>query len=294
MMHGPALRFGWLPPELADRERWPRSVWTGIGALAIPLWATWPALAIAASAIPPFELLAIAFTAGWLVLDRLEGGERRPPGIVPALVCALGLLGANAFFILATASIPAAQANLISYLWPVMVVGLGGLLGLFRLGSRQLLAVGLGFAGAVVVIGGDIAGGSWLGVGLALLSGVAWAAWCVFRLWQGAAARGVLAPGCGISAVLCIGLHLALERMVVPEPTALIATIGIGVAPLALANFTWDQGLRRGDGKLLAVMAYATPLVSALILITIGMAMPSIELLLGALMIVAAGMLSRR
>src|SRR5258708_32798877 len=36
---------------------------------------------------------------------------------IPALACAIGLSGSNGFHILATHSIPAAQANLISYLW---------------------------------------------------------------------------------------------------------------------------------------------------------------------------------
>ena len=62
---------------------------------------------------------------------------------------------------------------------------------------------------------------------------------------------------------------------------------------MALANFAWDQGLRRGNSRLLAVMAYGTPVVSALILIAAGIATATPTLFIGALMIVGAGLVSR-
>ena len=293
-MQNNALWFGTSAP-LSGRRPLPPAVWTGIGALAIPLWATWPTLAVWASAIPAFELLTIAFAVGWLLLsvveERTEASGKA--GLLPALACALGLCGADAFFILATASIPVAEANLISYLWPVMVVTFGAALGLFRLGLRHLLGLGLGLAGAAVVIGGGTMAFAWSGVGLALLGGASWAAYCVFRLRQGPDATPVLTPGCGISAILCGVLHLLLERTVLPSWGALAAAIVVGVAPLALANLAWDRGLRRGDGRLLAVMAYATPLASALILIAVGLASPTPGLLAGAGMIIGAGLLCR-
>src|SRR5690348_17280773 len=97
--------------------------------------------------MPAFEVLTVAFVVGWLVLTRLEPKvdesvtQRRSlrRRYLPVFACTLGLCGSNAFFILAASRIPAAQANLISYLWPVMVVGSGGLLGIFRLQARQFL-----------------------------------------------------------------------------------------------------------------------------------------------------------
>ena len=298
-MPGQALQFrtSWFPFDA--RRPLPPAAWTWVGALAIPLWATWPTLAVWASAMPAFEILTIAFTVGWLVLGRLERGSRdlaqpitRSPRRISVLACTLGLCGSNAFFILATAAIAPAQASLISYLWPVMVVGSGGLLGMFRLRPRHLLGLGLGFAGAAVVLGGTITG-TWTGAGLALLSGASWAAYCLFRIREGAAAGNVLAPACSVSAILCLGLHLILEVTVLPTIPALLAATAVGIAPLALANLAWDHGMRRGDSQLLASMAYATPLVGAVLLILAGFATFSLSLLIGALMIVGAGMVSK-
>jgi len=66
----------------------------------------------------------------------------------------------------------------------------------------------------------------------------------------------------------------------------------LGIVPLAAGNRAWDQGFRRGDGQLLAVLAYATPLCSALLLALLGVEMFSCGLLTGAILVVLAGLLS--
>jgi drug/metabolite transporter (DMT)-like permease len=213
---------------------------------------------------------------------------------LPAIACAVGLSGSNAFHILATHYIPAAEANLISYLWPVEIVAAGAVLGLFSLRVRQIFGLVLGFAGAVILMAGGQLSLSGTGVGLALLSGLSWAAYCVFRLkWPFQPARNVLGTGCAISTALCAVLHFALEPTVAPSLGALGAAAAVGVAPLALGNFAWDEGFRRGDSQLLAVLAYATPLCSALLLGALGLASFTWGLLVGAVVIVTAGVLSR-
>ena len=56
---------------------------------------------------------------------------------------AVGLLVSDIFFVEALYYIPAAQANLILYLWPLMVVLLGALLGLLALRGRDLVSVAI-------------------------------------------------------------------------------------------------------------------------------------------------------
>jgi drug/metabolite transporter (DMT)-like permease len=287
-------------PTAKQRPLSPRT-WTCIGALAIPLWATWPSLAIRTLDIPPLESLAIMFLFGCLVLTRLR---RMDSGSVlesasakrswlPAIVFAIGVSGGDVAFILATHRIPAAQANLISYLWPVMIVVFGAVIGLFQLRMRQVIGLALGFAGAVILIWDGRVSMSMSGIGLALLSGACWAAYCLFRLTWRRPAGNVLARGCALSAALCASLHFFVEPTIVPSLRSFAATAVAGVIPLALGNFVWDEGFRRGDGQLLAVMAYATPLCSSLLLATLGAALLTWNLLAGAVVIVMAGVLSR-
>jgi drug/metabolite transporter (DMT)-like permease len=93
--------------------------------------------------------------------------------------------------------------------------------------------------------------------------------------------------------MICILLHVVLEPTVITRPGAFAATAVAGMIPLALGNYVWDEGFRRGDGHLLAVMAYATPLCSALLLASLGAALLTWNLLAGAVVIALAGFLSR-
>jgi len=292
-----SLSFG---SSLGLRRPLTPRIWTLIGGLSIPLWATWPALSLATRDMPPLECLTIAFLVGWCILSRLEG---RPPGSgaaaspasswIPAVAFALGISGSAGFFLWATRYIGAAQANLITYLWPAMIVAFGAILGIFRLRPRHVLGIALGFFGAAILIGVGPLRPSYPGIGFALLAGASWALYCVFRLiWKGETGR-LLTRGFGLSAILCATLHLLLEHSVVPGVASAAAAVLIGIAPTALANLAWDRGFRSGDSQLLAVAAYGTPLCSTLLLATLGLQPFTWQLLVGAIAIVAAGLLSR-
>lgn len=284
----------------------PKAIWTLVGAAAIPLWATWPLLAIlSAGTMPVFQFLAVIFAAGAVALFALRprgaAGEPRSERRsawrtrwLPASMVAVGLLASDIFFLEAIRFIPPAQASLIFYLWPLMVVLLGALLGLLALRGRGLASVTVGLCGAALVIGPGMDGVSWVGVGLAAAGGAAWAAFCVFRLWQGADAPDALVSGFTLSAAVSLLLHLGTETTVVPPASALFSAILVGIVPLGLGNLAWDHGIRRGDRVLLAVFAYATPLVSALMLVAAGFAEATAGLLVGGVLIVAGGIISAR
>jgi len=76
-MSSTTLCFGSLSPPSIKRRQLSPNTWTCVGALAIPLWATWPSLAIQTLDIPPFESLAIMFCFGWLVFNQLHRPDSR-------------------------------------------------------------------------------------------------------------------------------------------------------------------------------------------------------------------------
>lgn len=275
-------------------------VWTCIGGLAIPLWATWPALSLQTGSIPTFECITIVFTVAWLAMGCLQNSDTKTTSgssfwaaWIPAVAFALGETGAAVFFLLASHHIGAAEANLISYLWPGITVGLGATLGLFRLRLRHVAGIILGFVGAAVLIGFTQLSLSYVGIGLALLGALSWAGYCVFRLKWRAPTTRLLQRGFGLSAVLCAAIHFLLEPSALPSLGSGTAAVAIGIVPAALANWTWDEGFRKGDSQLLAVMAYATPLCSAALLAVFGLESFTWKLLVGATLIIIAGLLSR-
>lgn len=297
--------------KLPDAASWPpvspQAFWTLVGATAVPLWATWPLLAaLTTTAMPLFQYLAMIFAAGAAVLlalprsetkagpARRRGTHLRRSAWSAAMMVAVGLLVSDILFVLSLRHIPAAEANLILYLWPVMVVLLASALGLAALRPHHVAGVTLGLLGAALVIGGNVGGLSWVGAGLAAGGGLAWAVFVVFRAWQGEDAPGALPWGLALSAALSLVLHLLLEEWVTPSSAVLAGTLLVGAVPLALGNLAWDHGMRKGDRMLLATLAYATPLVSALLLIAAGLATPTLGLLGGAALIVAAGIIAAR
>src|SRR5882724_5028503 len=124
---------------------------------AIGLWSTLAAVAIRLRNVPPFLLVGVA-----LLLGALTGA----PGIrlhsfKPRLVL-LGVYGLFAYhfcLFLALRLAPPVEANLVNYLWPLLIVLLSPVIVPGRaLTPRQIGGALLGFAGAAVLItGGRIA-----------------------------------------------------------------------------------------------------------------------------------------
>jgi drug/metabolite transporter (DMT)-like permease len=295
-----AVFFAKFRSRPGQRRPWSPWIWTTLGGLAIPLWATWPALALHTHAIPALECLTIVFLVAWAAASPLERAvlpaESEPSTWrwwIPAAAFGFAEVGSAGFFLLAIRRVAAAEANLIVYLWPGIVVFLGAALGIFHLRFRHIAGIVLGFVGAATLIGVDELSASFVGIGLALLASLSWALYCVLRLkWRGATGP-LLTRGFGIAALLCAGLHFLLEPTVLPVLGGAAAAIAVGVVPTAIANVAWDEGFRQGDSQLLTVMAYGTPLCSALLLTALGVEPLTWRLAVGAIAIVVAGVMSR-
>jgi drug/metabolite transporter (DMT)-like permease len=66
---------------------------------------------------------------------------------------------------------------------------------------------------------------------------------------------------------------------------ALLAIVLIGIGPMGLANRLWDHGVRFGDGRVLSALAYLTPVLSTLLLVMLGLAELTTQLLVGGSLI---------
>jgi drug/metabolite transporter (DMT)-like permease len=132
----------------------PRTVGTLVGISAIPLWATWPLFAvISAESIPPLQFTTLIFAIASLTLLGLRPSAQRwryGTGMrsfgkfwLPIIMVAFGIFFSNLLFLLATGYMPAAQANLIVYTWPLMVVVLAAPFGLVALRRHHLASIAL-------------------------------------------------------------------------------------------------------------------------------------------------------
>ncbi|WP_121062842.1 DMT family transporter [Chachezhania antarctica] len=271
-----------------------RSRATAIGFIAVLLWALLALFTVGSAPVPPLLLNALCFAVGGaigLIWTAMDGGLRQLRA-VPLRIYAfgtIGLFGYHALYFSALRLAPAAEAGLIAYLWPLLIVLLSGLLPGERLRPGHLTGALLGFSGAAVIISGGATGFSATylpGYGLAMLCALTWSGYSVLSRRLGDAPTASVAVFCLASAALSAALHLVLEETVWPQDAlGWAATLGLGLGPVGLAFFVWDIGVKRGDIQLVGTASYAAPLMSTLILVVTGIAAPSWSLALAAVLI---------
>lgn len=221
--------------------------------------------------------------------------------LVPLKVYAfgtLGLFGYHALYFSALRLAPAAEAGLIAYLWPLLIVLFSGLLPGEHLKAGHLIGAGLGFAGAATIISGGGEGfqAQYLpGYGLALLCALTWSGYSVLSRLVGKAPTASVAVFCLATAIASWGLHFALEETVWPAGTlGWLSTLLLGLGPVGLAFYVWDIGVKQGDIQMLGTSSYAAPLLSTLILVLAGIAAASWGLALAAALITGGALIAAR
>jgi drug/metabolite transporter (DMT)-like permease len=279
------------------------------GLAAIALWSTLATLTALAGPIPPFQLAAVTFAigaaAGALVIALsgrpLSAILAAPPGALALGVA--GLLGYHALYFFALQTAPAIEANVINYLWPLLIVVFSALLPA-RLGGRRLTVWHVtgaltAFAGALVVVASPAAfkGASSLGWGhvAALGAAVVWAGYSVAsRLYVDVPSASVISTS-ALTALGAAAIHIALETTRWPETGAgwlVLAAMGLG--PVGLAFTLWDAAVKHGDIRLVGVISYATPLLSNALLAALGLAQAGPTLWIAVVLVTVGAVIAAR
>jgi len=247
-----------------------RASWLALGAIA--LWATLAPVGVRLSHLPPFLTAGCALLIGSLVALPWSGFQWRL-AIVPAQTLALGiygLFGYHFLLFLAFRTAPAVQANLVNYLWPLLIVVLAPLFNPHcRLQLRQVLAALAGFSGAVLVMtnGQSIDADFNWGYLAALASAFIWATYSLMTQRVAAfhtAAIGYFGFVSGILALLC---HFLLETPVALSMSDAGLLTWMGIGPLGVAFYLWDAALKNGNAQQIGLLSFLTPLGSTLLLL---------------------------
>lgn len=277
---------------------------TAIGFIAIGLWALLALFTVGTAPVPPLQLNALCFAIGgsiglmWLVLSGGLGQLKAIPLSVYAFGTA-GLFGYHFIYFTALRLAPPAEASLIAYLWPLLIVVFSGLLPGEHLRKLHVLGAAIAFVGAAMIVlrggqAGGIGGASALpGYALAFLCALIWSGYSLISRRLGAVPTAAVVVYCLATAVLSLGAHLAMEETRWPTaPLGWLAVIGLGVGPVGIAFFTWDIGVKKGDIQLLGTASYAAPLLSTLAMIAAGATAASPILVLAAALITAGALVA--
>ncbi|WP_208352371.1 DMT family transporter [Pseudaestuariivita rosea] len=276
---------------------------TAIGFVAVLLWALLALFTKGSEPVPPLQLNAICFSIGgvigliWLAARREFGALRHVSWKVYAFGT-VGLFGYHFLYFSALRIAPPAEAGLIAYLWPLLIVLFSGLLPGERLRAGHIIGALIGFAGAALIVLGGAQGfdiSALPGFGLAFLCALTWSGYSVLSRKLGDIPTASVAVFCIATALLSIVAHLALEDTRWPvDATGWAATVLLGLGPVGLAFYVWDIGVKRGDIQVLGTLSYAAPLLSTLVLVLAGFADASLTLGLAALLITAGAALAAR
>ena len=257
---------------------------TLIGLAAILLWASLAVLTTATGTLPPFQVLAISFgVAALLGLARaaLRGRsgwrELRQPWAALAL-STLALFGYHALYFIALKRAPAVEANLLNYMWPLLIVVFAGLLGGVVVRGGQWVGTLLGLIAAVLLVtrgrGLQVDPAHVPGYVAALSAAVIWAAYSVLNRRFADVPTAAITVACAGVAILGSIAHLLFERTVVPDAPQWLVLVVMGIGPVGAAFWLWDHGTKRGDIALLGSLSYLAPLLSTLLLVVSGRAEP--------------------
>jgi drug/metabolite transporter (DMT)-like permease len=276
---------------------------TAIGLVAVLLWALLALLTVRTAPVPPFQLNAVCFAiagAAGLVWSGATGGLARLRAVPPASY-ALGiggLFGYHALYFSALRLAPPAEASLIAYFWPLLIVLFSGLLPGERLRAGHLAGALLAFGGATLVIlsaADGLGGGATLGYLLAGFCALTWSGYSVLSRRFATVPTDAVAVFCLATAALSGVLHFALEETVWPEAAGgWVSILLLGLGPVGLAFYVWDIGVKKGDIQFLGVASYAAPLLSTLTLVAVGITPPDPSLLAAAALIAGGAALAAR
>jgi drug/metabolite transporter (DMT)-like permease len=281
----------------------PRSA-TLIGLTAILMWSLLAVLTVATGKIPAFQLAAMTFAIGalvgsltWIGRPEALAALRQEP--LAWVVGVGGLFGYHALYFLALRFAPPAEAGLLNYLWPLLIVLFSSLLPGERLARHHIIGALLGLAGTVLLFAGNSTSGftpgQLPGLFAAFVAAFVWAAYSVMSRKLKSVPTDAVAGFCLVTALLAVLVHGLVEDTSWPDtPAQWLAIAALGVGPVGAAFYAWDIGMKRGDIRVLGAASYATPLLSTAFLMLAGFAKPSANIAIAAVLIAGGGLIAAK
>jgi drug/metabolite transporter (DMT)-like permease len=215
-----------------------------LAATTVAIWSTLAFLGSQLNDLPPFLLVGIALCIGGLIgLPRLR--EWR----VPAKTLFVGIGGIFGYhFLLFTAfqHAPAVEANLLNYLWPLLIVLLSPLfLAGYQLHAYHLAGAISGLIGAgLIVTGGRLSLDLANLTGYLLAAGAAfvWAAYSLMIKRLPPFSTAAVAAFCLCSGLLSLGFYVLFPGQLTPQVSGRewIFLLLLGAGPMGIAFFTKD------------------------------------------------------
>lgn len=237
--------------------------------IAILLWASLAMTASLLKGIPPFYQLTFAFMLG--ALPVFIKGKKAFPTRKTLVLGVAGLFGYHFFLFTAFRLAPPVEANLINYLWPMLMVMLAPLF--FRDSSLKMghfVGAGLALVGVVILVTQQevtLTRENLLGYFCALAAAIIWPVYSLLKRKTPGEAVITTAGICLIASLLCALTHFVVEERVAPTQEQWYLLLWLGTGPFGSAFYLWDFSLKKGDPRIIGALSYLTPVLSTVLLV---------------------------
>lgn len=264
------------------------------GLIAIALWSLFGVLFIYVKALPPFEILTIVFILGYAAFTAVQMARNediKSYWCQPVKYYLFWLSGAGLYTILIYTAFkfaPIFEANILNYLWPILLVVFSAMIARVRLPLYRIAGLLMGFIGAALMFLPERSGFAFGNFGwghlLAAAAGVCWALYSAFTR-KYLFPVGFQAPVFLIFAGICLVIHLIFEQTVMPN--AMQWTFLLLLSVSRISYVLWDYGMKHGNVTLLASVSYFLPLISSVLLMVFGEKPGQPEIALSAVLVIA-------
>jgi drug/metabolite transporter (DMT)-like permease len=271
---------------------------------AILLWACLALLTTLTGSVPPFALCAIAFAIAALggsirlvLVPHARAAIRQPLSVWA--VGLGGLFGFHALYFAGLRLAPAAQAGLISNLWPLFLVIGADYLGRGRPAVGTVTGglcafAGVGLLGTAGIVADAAAWDRVPGYACALGSALIWAWYSLASSRMQGVPTDCVTGFCFLTAILSGIIHgIAEPPLRLDGVTTVLALIALGAGPVGAAFFLWDFGMKHGNARVIGFAAFSTPVLSTGLLVVSGVAEGSWALALACLLVSAGAAVAR-
>lgn len=237
-----------------------------LGIITILCWGSLATFGNLLIHLPPFYVLGVTFLIG-SIPAFFKWREMFPPKKI-LLWGIAGYFGYHFFLFYAFRFAPPIEANLINYLWPVIMVLITPVyFADKKLKSYHFVGAVLSVIGCIVLVmarGGELDSKNIIGYLLALLAAITWPVYSVGKKKMPETSVWAVGSFCLFSGILCMITHALIEPRVVLQSRDAILLLLMGLGPFGVAFYFWDLALRDGDSRIMGALAYLTPVLSTL------------------------------
>jgi drug/metabolite transporter (DMT)-like permease len=241
---------------------------------AIVLWSSLASLATLIPNVPIFLKTGVGLLIGSVIALPLARFQIKQLAVKPKILLlgVYGLFGYHAALFVALSTSPSVQANLVNYLWPLLIVLLAPLFSKkVKLNLRVVIGGLMGFIGASLAIlsGSSSDGLFYSGYLFAFMAAVIWSTYSLATNRIGSFPTPAVGLFALVSGILSIAMHFVFETQVSLSSFDWMILVLLGLGPLGAAFYLWDYAIKRSNPQEIGLLSFLTPLLSTGFLLVI-------------------------